>query len=152
MSTSVEDKHAIYENKTLKDRQIRLLTILRKENGESNDSPIRCKLKTIHLDEKLVPYTALSYTWGDHTKTVTIKVDEKDFQATRNLNLALKHFRDTQDPLPDLWVDAICINQDHADEKEAQVGFMQNIFSKAEETWAWLGSEADESEQSRCSG
>jgi hypothetical protein len=134
MSTSVEDKQAIYKNKTLEDRQIRLLTILRKENGESNDSPIRCKLKTIHLDEELVPYTALSYTWGDDKKTVTIKVDEKDFQATRSLNLALKHFRDTQDPLPD-----------HPDEKEAQVGFMQNIFSKAEETWAWLGSEADES-------
>jgi hypothetical protein len=145
MSTSVEDKHAIYENKTLEDRQIRLLTILRKENGESDDSPIRCKLKTINLDEKLVRYTALSYTWGNHAETVTIKVEGKDFQATRSLNLALKHFRDTQDPLPDLWVDAICINQDHPDEKEAQVGFMQNIFSKAEETWAWLGSEADES-------
>lgn len=146
MSASVEDKHAIYGNKTLKDRQIRLLTILRKEIGESHDSPIRCKLKTIHLDDKkAVRYTALSYTWGDHTETVTIKVNGKDFKATKSLNLALEHFRDTQDPLPDLWVDAICINQDHNDEKEAQIGFMQNIFSKAEETWAWLGREADES-------
>lgn len=148
MSASVEDtsKGDLYENKTLEDRQIRLLTILPKEIGESNDSPIRCKLKIIHLDEqKLVRYTALSYTWGNHKEKVTIKVDGKDFQATKSLKLALEHFRNTQDPLPDLWVDAICINQDHTDEKEAQVGFMQDIFSKAEETWAWLGHEADQS-------
>jgi hypothetical protein len=148
MSASVEDtiKDPIYENKTLEDRQIRLLTILRKEVGESNGSPVRCKLRVVHLGgEELVRYTALSYTWGNHKKTVTIEVNGEDFKATQSLNLALEHFRDTQDPVPDLWVDAICINQDHTDEKEAQVGFMQNIFSKAEETWAWLGHETDES-------
>ncbi|PMD64719.1 uncharacterized protein K444DRAFT_499797, partial [Hyaloscypha bicolor E] len=126
--------------------QIRLLTLFPGVNGDNGDSPIRCILKPVHLDDAHPPcYTALSYTWGDNSNKVTIEVNGTEFEVTRNLHLALKHFRNTQDPIPTLWVDAICINQKHDNEKEAQVQFMQSIFSGAQETWGWLGPEVDKS-------
>lgn len=148
MTGSVEDKieDTIYENEALRHRQIRLLTLFPGVNGDNGDSPIRCILKPVHLDDAHPPcYTALSYTWGDNSNKVTIEVNGTEFEVTRNLHLALKHFRNTQDPIPTLWVDAICINQKHDNEKEAQVQFMQSIFSGAQETWGWLGPEVDKS-------
>jgi len=144
-STENNFEDTIYENEALRHRQIRLLTISPKESGENDESPIRCSLGPVDLDKEQPIYTALSYTWGQVEQPVTIIVNEIDFPATRNLHSALKHFRNTQDPIPTLWVDAICINQNHNNEKEAQVKFMQSIFSGAKETWAWLGHEADES-------
>ncbi|KAE9374922.1 HET-domain-containing protein, partial [Stipitochalara longipes BDJ] len=146
MGDSTENKFEdpIYENEILRHRQIRLLTILPKDSGEHDDSPIRCVLTPVFLEEKPI-YTALSYTWGHAHDRVTIEVNGNNFPATTNLHSALKHFRNTQHPIPTLWVDAICINQNHNNEKEAQVKFMQNIFSGAQETWAWLGHEENES-------
>lgn len=43
-----------------------------------------------------------------------------------------------------IWADAICINQDDVDEKSAQVGIMDWIYSRATFVLAWLGPE-DES-------
>ena len=140
--------HSIYENKTLLPRHIRLLTILPKNIGESDNSPVQCELKPVLLDDqKPVPYTALSYTWGHSHDRLKIVVNGQDFLATRNLKSALEHFRNTQDPIPTLWVDAICINQNHNGEKGEQVALMQSIFSKANETWIWLGPEANESDK-----
>ena len=62
-----------------------------------------------------LPYEALSYTWGDTSRLVIVKVDGCDFAVTINLESALRAFRDT-DNAKVLWVDAICINQ--ADIKE----------------------------------
>jgi hypothetical protein len=39
-----------------------------------------------------------------------------------------------------IWIDAICIDQDNADEKARQIRGMHNIFSKAEEALIALGS------------
>jgi len=143
--TENDFEDTIYESEALRHRQIRLLTILPKEGGEKDESPIRCSLRAVDLDKEQPVYTALSYTWGHEKETITIIVNEINFQATQNLHSVLKHFRNTQNPIPALWVDAICINQNHNNEKEAQVRFMQSIFSRAKETWAWLGHEADES-------
>jgi Heterokaryon incompatibility protein (HET) len=148
MSDPVQNttEDTIYENETLRHRHIRLLTIRPRDSGDADDSMLRCTLQTVRLDDEQPPcYTALSYTWGDNSNKVRIEVNGKDFEATRNLHSALQHFRNTQDPIPTLWVDAICINQNHDNEKEAQVQFMQSIFSGAKETWAWLNHEADES-------
>jgi hypothetical protein len=37
------------------------------------------------------------------------------------------------------WVDALCINQDDAQEKAHQVGMMGSIYSNATYTYIWLG-------------
>lgn len=55
--------------------------------------------------------------------------------------------RDEQDLLiPLVKVDAVCINQIDAAEKERQVQMMKDIFSKAEVTYIWLGEATDGSD------
>ncbi|KAF2213754.1 hypothetical protein CERZMDRAFT_12653, partial [Cercospora zeae-maydis SCOH1-5] len=86
------------------------------------------------------PYKALSYHWGDQTETEQIRLDGKCTAVTSNLQVALKHIsRTISEPLT-LWIDAICINQNNEKEKCEQVARMRDIYSRAEEVIAWLGS------------
>ena len=48
-------------------------------------------------------------------------------------------------PLCPLWIDAICLNQNNADEKARQIPRMGNIYRGAERTLIWLGEEAENS-------
>jgi hypothetical protein len=48
-----------------------------------------------------------------------------------------------------IWMDMVCINQDDADEKNAQIRIMGRIFQSAQIVVGWLGPEAN---QSRCAG
>ncbi|KAK8071379.1 hypothetical protein PG997_011582 [Apiospora hydei] len=76
------------------------------------------------------------YTW------VPIFLDGHDFQVTRNLERALRNLRDSN-TLSErflLWVDALCINQDDAEERAVQVARMQTIYTSAIETVVFLGS------------
>jgi hypothetical protein len=144
MDTAANDIYG--DEPPLQSDQIRLLTISPKKNGEDDNAQVQCGLKTIRLaDLPFEGYTALSYTWGHDKDRPDIKVNGKFFKATRNLKEALQHFRSTLDPIPILWVDAICINQSHDPEKGEQVQLMQSIFLGAKETLVWLGPEADES-------
>ncbi|KAJ6789774.1 hypothetical protein PWT90_06479 [Aphanocladium album] len=64
---------------------------------------------------------------------------------------ALEALADAEDPLPStverekdgadkfIWADAVCINQSDMDEKSAQVGMMDRIYSNAVYVLAWLG-------------
>jgi Heterokaryon incompatibility protein (HET) len=67
-------------------------------------------------------------------------VDGGEFQATTNLESALRHLRSDRTKV--LWVDAVCINQRNIDEKNSQVRRMGEIFAKASNVIVWLG-EAD---------
>lgn len=59
-------------------------------------------------------------------------------QITENLDIALRNFRGRA--LSKLfWIDALCINQADAEEREAQVQLMRRIFSSATRTVIWLG-------------
>ncbi|KAK1982365.1 heterokaryon incompatibility, partial [Colletotrichum cereale] len=91
-------------------------------------------------------YSALSYTCGpaEHDKEETcsetrpITLDGKAFRVRPNLCDALLQLRGTF--LGSLfWIDAICINQDDAREREVQVGVMGTIYAGASQTIAWLG-------------
>jgi hypothetical protein len=134
----------MYDEKPLEKDQIRLLSISTEKTG---DAQVQCSFETAVFDNHQPPpkYTALSYTWGHHTSARNIELNKNTFPATKNLKDALQHFRNTQNPIPKLWVDAICINQKHTDERIQQVGLMRKIFSEAEETWVWLGPEENES-------
>ncbi|OCK96039.1 HET-domain-containing protein [Cenococcum geophilum 1.58] len=116
--------------------EIRLLTIQRGAFKE----PIRCSLRAVCLDDNPT-YTALSYVWGDATITKPILVDGSPFEATINLESALWHIRKS-DSDQVFWVDAVCINQSDAVERNAQVSLMGAIYSKCSDMLAWLG-EAD---------
>jgi hypothetical protein len=113
-------------------RNIRLLTIL-----PGNDCVIQCEIKHHRLND-CPEYEALSYVWGDPTKTVPIAVGDESLNVTDNLKSALLHLRREFEPRV-LWVDAMCIDQSNAGERAQQVGFMRDIYQQASRTVIWLG-------------
>jgi hypothetical protein len=53
-------------------------------------------------------YDALSYVWGDASKTVPILCNGRNLNVTMNLNAAFKRVRLTYRPRI-LWADAVCV-------------------------------------------
>jgi hypothetical protein len=136
-----------YEPIDLGTNAIRILRLCR---GYDTD-PIVCELAQIFLEDDGIPYEALSYTWGNsvspdanvtHVQTVnftpTIILGGCKTEVKYNLHMALRCLRrSTEDRW--LWVDALCIDQNHDREKTHQVGRMRHIYEKAERVLIWLG-------------
>ncbi|KAK0670194.1 putative heterokaryon incompatibility protein [Cercophora samala] len=107
-------------------------------------------------------YFALSYVWGSQEDPQPVIVhacwapDREDVDpnhniitVTRNLDVALRHLRDREEPeewIP-IWIDAICIDQQNVAERSQQVAFMGEIYRNAEKTYVWVGPFADESDE-----
>jgi hypothetical protein len=87
-------------------------------------------------------YEALSYVWGSRSGTKPIRCDGKLLLVTPNCESALRHLRLSSKPRK-LWVDAICIDQENgessAEERNAQVALMGEIYKKAIRTLCWFG-------------
>jgi hypothetical protein len=100
---------------------------------------IECTMYQAYLDgDDIIPYDALSYTWGGMEKTSTVIVNGKYLDVTASLYSALRHLRsETEDKV--LWVDAICIDQNNKRERGHQVQQMCKIYSQAEKVIVWLG-------------
>jgi hypothetical protein len=105
-------------------KEIRLLKIVL---GET-DSTISITTSIISLYEKL-DWDALSYCWGDPNDTRLIIVDNMPFNATRNLESALRQLRSEGYAKR---IDAICINQRDVNEKNWQVPLMRDVYMLAE--------------------
>ncbi|KAG4441647.1 hypothetical protein IFR05_002854 [Cadophora sp. M221] len=103
--------------------------------------PISCTLTSYSRDE-CPPYEALSYTWGDASNKIPIKVDDSTFEVTANLYAALEHIREDTSTVT-LWIDAICINQQDDSEKTEQVKMMRDIYDSSKHARAWLGPAED---------
>ncbi|PMD32508.1 HET-domain-containing protein, partial [Hyaloscypha variabilis F] len=108
-------------------------------------SLIHSTLRDMH-DDIYQHYIALSYVWGDASKTRTVFVDHTPFQATVNLAAALEDLRHPQMVLR-LWADAICINQSNILERNHQVGLMRDIYSLAQHTVIHLGERKEECDE-----
>jgi hypothetical protein len=124
--------------------EIRLLELYH-SNGQ--DDIVQCRLVNTPLGTR-IPYIALSYVWGNPKITRDIVVNHQTIQATSNLASALKHIRAKnwvniafwyQRASYRLWVDAICINQNDTQERNAQVSLMWKIYNGASHVLAWLG-------------
>jgi hypothetical protein len=120
-------------------REIRLIKLLPPGHGPSpaKATLVNCTLEPVSLDDK-PKYQALSYVWGPAGLTSPICVDGKIFQATINLEAALRHIRRIGESLT-LWIDAICIDQNNDFEKSDQVRRMRDIYRGAREVIIWLG-------------
>ncbi|PYH68901.1 HET domain-containing protein [Aspergillus vadensis CBS 113365] len=91
--------------------------------SEKDETPIRCELITYVLPESTGRkhlYEALSYVWGSQIETPLVHL--RDHQLERIL-----------------WIDAICINQEDADEKSEQIPLMRSIYAQAARVIVWLG-------------
>jgi hypothetical protein len=157
---------SIYSPLDVNNEEIRLLLL----SPCSGNDMIRGDLRNVSLNDDL-KYSALSYTWLEpirrsaslwtlrgiyqcfrewywanfRPKFVTIQLNGTYIKVSRNLASALLHLRRQGKPLH-IWVDAICINQQNAHEKETQVGMMGRIYEQAQQTYVWLGPCADDSD------
>ncbi|PMD32089.1 hypothetical protein L207DRAFT_640401 [Hyaloscypha variabilis F] len=61
-----------------------------------------------------------------------------------SLAAALRHLRHKRNPVT-VWTDALCINQENAEEKDIQVPLMMRIYSNDTRVHAWLGPRYNES-------
>ncbi|KAG9499459.1 hypothetical protein J7337_007915 [Fusarium musae] len=82
-------------------------------------------------------FTALSYVWGKSSDK-TISCNGCDINITKSCYEALFSLREKYGDLT-LWVDAVCINQDDANELAQQIPLMGEIYTWAEAVYIWLG-------------
>jgi hypothetical protein len=132
---SVYDAHQLqFDSST----NVRIIEVLHDDEAELN-SPISCQIHIVSLSDS-PDFLALSYVWGPEAPTETIILDGKPFTVRLNLwNFLAEFRRSTSHGF--LWIDALCINQLNIKERNHQVAMMAQVYSKAEKTIVWLGTE-----------
>lgn len=128
------------------------LRLVQVEKFHPDQPRVRCWLYTCPLAEGLrPPFDALSYCWNS---PVIPEEDEdgfvrEDFWCEIELNgtswmvteslydALLARSKSGEQRL--LWVDALCINQTHEEEKTEQVALMGEIYTAADCVIIWLG-------------
>lgn len=126
-----------YQYEPLQYDSIRILIL----HPSSNDSdPITCTIKDARPSNTSLEYEALSYTWGSDAQPKEILLDngrarkpigENCYHALRSLRLRDK---DRQ-----VWIDAICINQEDLEERARQVRMMDEVYRLATGVIVYLG-------------
>lgn len=106
--------------------------------GEFTDV-INVKVRTTTLDRSTpVPFEALSYACGTETSQNEAIVNGVRSPIGENLDAALRRLRHREKCCV-LWIDALCINQKDAGEKNSQILLMDRIYSGSKQVLAWLG-------------
>ncbi|KAL9580158.1 MAG: hypothetical protein Q9212_004661 [Teloschistes hypoglaucus] len=130
-------------------REIRLVELRSDFSaGDNGDQLPSLRMRHVFFDLGNPPqYWALSYTWGSRPqKTVLVQDEDRSAQevfVSANLadflHEATLHSKSNANHV--YWIDQLCINQDDDAEKSHQVQMMRDIFSQAELTIVWLGSQ-----------
>ncbi len=127
------------------------IRLLRLQSQHGTQSGMAASLETYSLAGRVVPYTALSYSWGrnsdgDASSSRRITIDGYVLCVTENLYAGLEELCSKPiEPTDLLWIDAICINQGNLDERSQQVAMMGTIYAKARSLTIWLGRDSDRS-------
>ena len=124
--------------------EIRLLSLVEREDSTVDCENIQCKLTTWAI--KHAPdYTTVSYTWGAPHEEATISLNGKAFAVRPNCLYLLQQARENG-MTGYFWIDAICIKQSDDHEKSAQVAMMGDIYRRAARTNVCIGPHGDDSE------
>lgn len=126
--------NGLYESLNVARHEIRLLHI--KSSSKLEEEPY-CSLKTVSLDDN-PRFEALSYSWGEPDLTRPIKLENREWYATINLEAGLRYLRSPSQDIV-IWVDALCIDGSSVEERNSQVLLMKTIYSNAERVRIWLG-------------
>jgi len=144
------DRHEILPERFTKEKYIPLpktrgsIRLLKLFPGKFKTEQVDCELIPAILDENSsnVKYEALSWSWGKKPPTSYINIRQNDQSYAKyvspDLLSALRALRNARF-VRHLWIDAICINQEHDMEKNHQVEMMSEIYGKAEKVCVWLG-------------
>ncbi|KAH7095870.1 heterokaryon incompatibility protein-domain-containing protein [Paraphoma chrysanthemicola] len=129
---------ALYDDLRVASRCIRLVRVHALAETATEDAPIQCQVYVADLDASPV-YTTLSYVWGTYSSPPDrVLCNNIPVPITSNCHSALRHLRTINGSF-DVWIDAICINQENREEKHQQIGLMGDIYSQASQTFIWLG-------------
>ena len=107
----------------------------------ANHHVLRFKTQRVPRASKL-PYTAISYTWGNEDASEVIYLGSRPFRARPNLWSCLyymAHAARNNRVWDYLWVDAICIDQTNDAERSSQVLLMDQTYRDAVCVSVWLG-------------
>ncbi|KAF2191691.1 HET-domain-containing protein [Zopfia rhizophila CBS 207.26] len=140
MSSSRKRRRRGFEYSPLRSQSFRLLELI---SGRSLYADIQCRLRDYQFDSA-PPYEALSYTWGDDENECRISMNGLPSYVRPNLLGALRHLRQPRSTRI-IWIDAMCINQNSAEEKSVQVPLMGKIYTGAERVIVWLDEETFDS-------
>ncbi|CZR62635.1 uncharacterized protein PAC_12532 [Phialocephala subalpina] len=135
----VSSLDGFYTYKTLKIQEIRLLELF----PGQGDAPVQGIVSHVPVD-KAANFCAISYAWGPALKPYFLQTSEGKVPLTTSLHSALKRIRSIDTPII-IWADAICINQSNDYEKALQIRLLPTIFQSAEQVFAWIGDEDDNS-------
>ncbi|KAK8172581.1 heterokaryon incompatibility protein-domain-containing protein [Phyllosticta citrichinensis] len=104
--------------------------ILKLLPGDRQDRP-RIEIFQASVDEN-PDYEAVSYVWGQGGQRFSVLCESSEAEVKVNSNCmrALKDLRYSDKPR-NLWIDAICINQEFVEEKNHQVKLMDKIYKHA---------------------
>jgi len=112
---------------------------------------------TMDLDKCpiILPYLALSYVWGTPEPKREIIVNGIWLLVRPNLYQAMEALCNgkwlDEGKFAYWWIDALCINQEHNEEKAHQVALMSGIYSMAWYILLWLSHCGGVGRKSRCS-
>lgn len=145
ISSVQRGRNGLYRPLNQSTREIRVIKI----HPGLRDEVLVCTIQTVALNEPhRIPYEALSYCWGDPTRTKPVQILDADSEApvaqqyvfgvTSNLHDALCHVRSNSQTRV-FWIDAICINQNDLPERSWQVAMMRQVYSFATGVVVWLG-------------
>ncbi|QIW94791.1 hypothetical protein AMS68_000309 [Peltaster fructicola] len=91
-------------------------------------------------------FIAVSYTWGDPSRQMSIQVNGGQHNIGLNCYEALIQLSKLYPRSQTFWIDALCINQNDITEKNIQVDIMAEIFRQAVRVTSMLGQHADDSD------
>ncbi|KAI0594636.1 heterokaryon incompatibility protein-domain-containing protein [Biscogniauxia sp. FL1348] len=144
---NVQDRVDSKEVSTPYPHLVRLLRLIpSKEEGI-----ITCQLQVKDINTNPRPvYHALSYTWGPTTewevnngmtddRKCPIICNGQELAITENLLNCLLQLEADSYYDKDLWIDAICVDQENHDERCQQISMMDDIYRSAERVVIWLG-------------
>ncbi|KAH7086804.1 heterokaryon incompatibility protein-domain-containing protein [Paraphoma chrysanthemicola] len=135
-----EDHDSKEEGNNLRKKRLKNIDRLRLEVQE----------KELEIVEEIeIEYEALSWCWGrdisDYAVIVRKGSENYKMRIRKDLALALTYLRH-KERIRTLWIDAICINQENAVERNQQVQMMSRIYTRADNVCIWLGEQDDHSE------
>jgi hypothetical protein len=140
-----------YRGQPLEPGEIRLLTVdtitttdnITPTSGATaaESAEVTLRLSTSrHKLEDNPEFDAISYVWGTAPASVSVQCNGAPLLVTPTAYEMLEHLRLYKpNPHRPFWIDAICINQNDADEKSHQVQRMSKVYSHATSVVVWMG-------------
>jgi hypothetical protein len=144
MATLEQRERSIHDQLDTTQQSIRVISI---DPELSSEGLVQCNIHQTTIHAK---YNCLSYRWGSPDFSHTLIVDGKKLKINQSLHDFLTTVRTFTYRGPDqlhaschlrdnLWIDAICIDQESKSEKNHQVAQMGKVYSNATKVVMWLG-------------